>query len=120
MESILNCHLEKREFSSNEDKMIYFSKYVKNSDFYKKLNHLYKKTEKDFISWRDEFGQKQKTNIIMTTLEDYDFGFNGKAKILLGVIESVMYQNYIMICNNKKSNSEEAFAILMQLEKMIK
>lgn len=112
-----NSHLQYQEFSNITEEIEFMEVYLEKSDFVRKVDELEKAVQKDFPTWRDEFGFEQNE---VTRITSYFFhGFNGAGKRLVTNLKSLLYEYDIVATKKKDSNNQKAFSILSQLEKMI-
>lgn len=112
-----NSHLQFQEFSNIAEEIDFMELYLEKSDFARKVKELEKAVQKDFPTWKDEFGLEQ--NEVTRITSHYFYGFNGAGKRLVTNLKSFLYEYDMVATNSKDSNNEKAFSILSQLEKMI-
>ena len=112
-----NSHLQYQEFSDITEEIDFMEVYLEKSEFASKLKELEKAVQKDFPTWKDEFGFEQNEVTRMTSC--YFYGFNGAGKKLVTNLKSFLYEYDIVATKKKDSNNQKAFSILRQLEKMI-
>lgn len=112
-----NSHLQFQEFSNISEEINLMDIYLDKSEFVSKVKELEKAVQKDFPTWKDEFGLEQ--NEVTRIISHYFYGFNGAGKRLVTNLKSFLYEYDIVATKKKNSNNPKAFSILSQLEKMI-
>ena len=112
-----NSHLQFQEFSNITEEIDFMEVYLVKSDFARKVEELEKAVQKDFPTWKDEYGFEQ--NEVTRITSRFFHGFNGAGKRLVTNLKSFLYEYDIVATKKKDSNNQKAFSILRQLEKMI-